>query len=112
MRIVTDQNANVIGRHDYLPFGEEIPGGWAGRSGQFGVRDSVSQRFTEQNRDFETGQDFFNARYFSGAMGRFTSPDPGNAGADLANPQSWNGYSYVWNNPLNASGSEWECIHT
>jgi hypothetical protein len=28
------------------------------------------------------------------------SPDPSNAGADPLNPQSWNGYSYVWNNPL------------
>ena len=28
------------------------------------------------------------------------SPDPGNAGADLYNPQSWNGYAYVMNSPL------------
>ena len=28
------------------------------------------------------------------------SPDPGNAGADLFNPQSWNGYAYVMNSPL------------
>ncbi|MGH9691919.1 MAG: hypothetical protein ACRD4C_12715, partial [Candidatus Acidiferrales bacterium] len=28
------------------------------------------------------------------------SPDPGNAGADPGNPQSWNMYSYVLNNPL------------
>jgi len=28
------------------------------------------------------------------------SPDPGNAGADPSNPQSWNMYSYVMNNPL------------
>jgi hypothetical protein len=32
--------------------------------------------------------------------GRFQSPDPANAGADPSNPQSWNGYSYVYNNPL------------
>ena len=29
-----------------------------------------------------------------------SSPDPENAGADSTNPQSWNGYSYVLNNPL------------
>ena len=34
------------------------------------------------------------------ALARFTSPDPANAGADLYNPQSWNGYAYVNNNPL------------
>ena len=33
-------------------------------------------------------------------MARFASVDPGSAGATLAKPQSWNGYSYVINNPL------------
>jgi hypothetical protein len=47
--------------------------------------------------------DFFNARYFGAAIGRFTSVDPENAGADLYNPQTWNGYGYVNNNPLNAT---------
>jgi len=59
-------------------------------------------KFTGQERDSETGLDYFQARYFGGALGRFTSPDPTNAGADLANPQSWNGYAYVMNNPLNS----------
>jgi RHS repeat-associated protein len=46
----------------------------------------------------------------SSPQGRFTSPDPFNVVLDsedrdefnsyLANPQSWNRYSYVWNNPL------------
>jgi hypothetical protein len=44
--------------------------------------------------------DFFHARYFGAALGRFTSPDPGNAGADITNPQSWNAYGYVLGNPL------------
>jgi 4-hydroxyproline epimerase len=38
-----------------------------------------------------TGIIFSTLRYFNGALGRFLSPDPGNAGADLLNPQSWNG---------------------
>ena len=37
---------------------------------------------------------------FQGAQGRFTSPDPGNAGAYRGNPQSWNGYAYVRNRAL------------
>jgi hypothetical protein len=44
--------------------------------------------------------DFFPARYYASAVGRFTSPDPMNLGADLLDPQTWNGYAYVRNNPL------------
>jgi RHS repeat-associated protein len=65
----------------------------------YGV-DTVRQKFTGQERDNESYLDFFQARYFSGIQGRFTSPDPGNAGADPSDPQSWNGYAYVSNNPL------------
>ncbi len=101
VRMVTDQNANVIARHDYLPFGEEIPGNVAGRSNQFGPGlDNVNQKFTGQERDTETNLDFFQARYYGSALGRFTSPDPGNAGAHLTDPQTWNAYAYVGNNPL------------
>jgi RHS repeat-associated protein len=99
-RMVTDQNANVVGRHDYLPFGEEIAANTGGRNSLFGTQDFVNQKFTGQERDSETGLDFFQARYFSGALGRFNSPDPGNAGANLFNPQSWNAYTYAFNNPL------------
>jgi RHS repeat-associated protein len=89
-----------VGRHDYVPFGEEIAANSGGRDSTFGTSDFVNQKFTGQERDAETGLDFFQARYFSAALGRFNSPDPGNAGANLFNPQSWNGYSYVNNNPL------------
>ncbi len=40
------------------------------------------------------------ARYYSSTQGRFTSVDPENAGGDITNPQSWNGYAYGSNNPL------------
>jgi hypothetical protein len=36
----------------------------------------------------------------SSALGRFTSLDPTLISADPANPQSWNRYAYVLNNPL------------
>ncbi len=55
-------------------------------------------RFTSKERDSETGLDYFGARYYSGAQGRFTGPDPGPY--DLKNPQSLNRYAYVINNPL------------
>ncbi|GEM_PF-6191744 len=92
----------MVARQDYLPFGEEIPAGYAGRSSSllFGASDGVEQKFTGQIRDSETGLDFFAARYYGSALGRFTSPDPANAGADATDPQSWNVYAYVRNNPL------------
>jgi RHS repeat-associated protein len=102
VRLVTDAAANVMGRHDYLPFGDEIPGGVAGRSSQFGPYvDNVNQKFTGQYRDSETSNDFFNARYFSAPLMRFLSADPaGLAAVDITDPQTWNQYAYVRGNPL------------
>jgi hypothetical protein len=37
---------------------------------------------------------------FGSGFGRFTSPDPILSSATLGEPQSWNRYSYVLNNPL------------
>jgi RHS repeat-associated protein len=64
---------------------------------------AVTLLFTGQEHDAETEFDFFQARYLSAAQQRFLSPDPFNAGADPLNPQSWNAYAYVNNNPLNAT---------
>ncbi len=98
-RLVTDDGGNVVSRHDFMPFGEEITG--MGRDGSWGLTtDAVTQKFTGQQRDEGQGADFFNARYMYSAIARFMSPDPLSAGADLYNPQSWNGYAYVGNDPL------------
>jgi len=97
---VTDGQHNVIARHDYAPFGQEIPAGVGGRTNFWAASDNINQKFTGQERDGETNLDFFQARYMSSGLGRFMSPDPGNAGADFTNPQSWNGYAYVLGNPL------------
>lgn len=57
--------------------------------------------FPGKERDTETGLDYFGARYFSGAMGRFTSPDSIQIKANrLQNPQRLNLYNYAVNNPL------------
>jgi RHS repeat-associated protein len=78
-RLVTDSSANVIARHDFLPFGQEIPGGDAGRTSQWDADDSVNQKFTGQEHDVETALDFFQARYHANQQGRFMSVDPGQA---------------------------------
>jgi RHS repeat-associated protein len=106
--MLTDGSGNVVARQDYLPFGEEIPAGYAGRSSSllFGASDDVEQKFTGQLRDSETGMDFFPARYYASAVGRFTSPEPMNLGADPTDPQTWNAYAYVEEQSAGAGGSD------
>jgi len=61
---------------------------------------AFAEQFAGKERDAETGLHHFGARYFSAAQGRFTSPDAPFLDQDPADPQSWNLYSYVRNNPL------------
>jgi len=88
-----------------MPFGQtiDVPS-TSPRSGAgcYTASDSgMRQKFTGKERDSETGLDFFGARYFSGAQGRFTSPDPlVLTGTRLVDPQGLNLYSYVRNRPL------------
>jgi RHS repeat-associated protein len=101
-RLVVNTYGNVE-RHDYQPFGSEILGseaGWRSSVSGYGIDSGIRQKFTGQERDTESTLDFLQARYLSSPQGRFTSADPGNAGANPADPQSWNGYAYVNNNPL------------
>jgi RHS repeat-associated protein len=96
--------SGVMARKDYLPFGEEIlvPQGSARAAvpGYSGSDFPMRHRFTGKERDAETGLDYFGARYMSSAQGRFTSPDKPFADQHPENPQSWNLYAYVRNNPL------------
>jgi RHS repeat-associated protein len=121
--MIFDQTGSVanVKRHDYLPFGEELIAGTGGRTAAQGYSgaDGVRQQFTDKERDFETGLDYFLARYYSSIQGRFMSPDefkggPRDAGvlgsgdpekqalvyAQITNPQSLNKYQYSLNNPL------------
>jgi RHS repeat-associated protein len=61
---------------------------------------AIGQQFTGMMHDFGTGMDYFYARYYSGAQGRFTSSDIPFIDQYPGNPQSWNLYGYVRNNPL------------
>ena len=54
----------VLRYHDYLPFGEE----WQPQT------PAVDKRlFTDQQRDIESGLDYFGARYYRPDLGRFTT---------------------------------------
>ncbi|MEZ5306395.1 MAG: RHS repeat-associated core domain-containing protein [Pyrinomonadaceae bacterium] len=102
-RILTDRDGNVGSRRDFLPYGAEITNtvntnrtstnGYAG--------DQVKQKFTGYSRNEETELDFTQARMFSYHLGRFTTVDEVTKDSDLNDPQSWDKYLYVRNNPLN-----------
>jgi RHS repeat-associated protein len=99
VRIVTDQAAQVVERHDYLPFGEEcVTGPCAANPG---VAAGQPRKFTGKERDAETGLDYFGARYYGSKIGRFTSVDPVYTwNENLSDPQRWNRHAYGRNNPL------------
>jgi RHS repeat-associated protein len=64
------------------------------------VMDLSRYHFTGKEIDGESGNDYFGARYYASTMGRFMSPDPSRLSIMPNNPQTWNRYSYVYNNPL------------
>jgi RHS repeat-associated protein len=71
--------------------------------------DATEHHYTQKERDAESGNDYFEARYYSSAMGRFMSPDNPKY-AEKTNPQSWNLYAYVDNNPhtrTDPTGTNW-----
>ena len=91
VRAVTDHNGGVVARYEYFPFGE-ADGTLAGRD---------PHRFASQERDAESGMDYFGARYYASRTGRFTTVDPlMNTSAALTDPQRWNRYTYSLNNPF------------
>ena len=99
-RIITNASGQVKERHDYLPFGDEIYS-FGGRTINLNYsEDKVRQKFTGYEKDTESGLDFAQARYYSNLMGRFTTPDIPFADQFVVNPQSWNLYTYVLNNPF------------
>jgi RHS repeat-associated protein len=68
-------------------------------------------RSTGKERDSESGNDYFGARYYASTMGRFLSPDWSAKVepvpyAKLENPQSLNLYGYVLNNPLGKADAD------
>jgi len=85
-----------------LPFGDDqITSG--------SCADSSPMHFTGKQRDTESGLDNFGVRYDSSALGRFMSPDNPKF-SEKADPQTWNLFSYVSNNPIarvDLTGDNW-----
>ena len=99
-RILTDENGATISRRDFHPFGEEVF--TSQRTHGLGYQpDDVRQKFTGYEKDDETGLDFAQARMYRSNLGRFSGPDDILKDSVANDPQSWNKYIYVRNNPLN-----------
>lgn len=73
--------------------------------------DATEHHFTGKERDTESGNDYFKARYFASTMGRFMSPD-WSAKVEpvpyskLGDPQTLNLYAYVRNNPMGVADAD------
>jgi RHS repeat-associated protein len=103
-RAVMNNNGSssaVIARHDYLPFGEEIGSGIGLRTSSQGYAASDTNRwkYGMLQRDAATGLDHTWFRKYESISGRWTSPDP--LHGSIADPQSFNGYNYTGNDPVN-----------
>jgi RHS repeat-associated protein len=92
VRLITGAAGAVEARKDFLPFGS----GWATTTST-AQGDRIG--FSGKERDSETSLEYSAARYLAANLGRFLSADS-SVFADPGNPQSWNVYSYSFNNPL------------
>jgi RHS repeat-associated protein len=124
VRMVTGEKAGgtapVLECYDYAPFGRMLNSGDNARNTgcyppapDTQLSSRLPQKFTGEERDPETRLDYFGARYLSAPEGRFLSADPPLIDQDPADPQSWNLYAYVRNNPLiyiDPNGQD--CIYT
>ncbi|MFY9607890.1 MAG: RHS repeat-associated core domain-containing protein [Blastocatellia bacterium] len=101
-RVVTKADGTVKARYDYLPFGEELGATIGQRTTGMGysLADSTKQKFTQKERDIESGLDYFGERYYSSAQGRFTTCDPLGMTIRPSDPQTMNRFVFVLNNPL------------
>jgi RHS repeat-associated protein len=93
----------VKSRTDYQAFGEEIQSGVGLRTSAKGFGGGISTRqgYGLTEKDDSTGLNHTWFRKNENRAGRWTSPDPYNGSMSLDNPQSFNRYSYVNNQPAN-----------
>jgi RHS repeat-associated protein len=116
VRMITDQSRKRIAVHDFSAFGVEQTDAaqeynrYAGAGGGGDFR-AEPMKFTGHERDQhgwlnvdnDDSLDYMHARYYDPNLGRFLSVDPTWASANVAKPQTWNRYSYVLNDPANAT---------
>jgi RHS repeat-associated protein len=95
LSVRTSANAagNSVRGYGSFPFGET----W------YETGTAQKWKFTTYENDSESGLNYANARFHSPRLGRFMSLDP--LAGNLRNPQSFNRYAYVRNNPISSTDS-------
>jgi RHS repeat-associated protein len=93
-QLMTDRDGDVVQRYGYSPFGRED---YKNNSLAF----SVSNRYTGQTLDEDTGLYYYGARYYDPELARFIQADSRIPSASLS--QAYNRYAYCYNNPLKLS---------
>jgi RHS repeat-associated protein len=90
-RVVWGTDGQIKKLYDYAPYGEEVGANYRGGDERYPTLvypraggQAVSMEFTGKERDAETGLDYMDFRYYGGAQGRFMSPDPLMASANVA----------------------------
>jgi RHS repeat-associated protein len=106
-RLVTGDSGVQLGLHTYYPFGAEL---------NLGTNEQPYElmKFTGQERDVLGNDphtlDDMHARYYSPTVGRFLSVDPViDTKVAMTNPQAWNRYTYVRNNPTSRIDPDGRC---
>jgi RHS repeat-associated protein len=91
---------NNVQKTKYYPFGEE----------RF-VTKNNRKKFGAYIRDEFSGLDYAEQRYYSSALGRFITPDPFEGSVRLGNPETWNRFAYVENDPINSTDPHGLYVH-
>jgi RHS repeat-associated protein len=102
-RVVMDSSGTVTSRHDYQAYGGEIGAGVGQRATaqKYGQGDSARQKYAGMEQDDGSSNSHTLWRKYDATSGRWTSPDPYNGSMTIADPQTFNRYSYVNNDPVN-----------
>lgn len=88
-RLITDSWGQKLQDYDYAPFG------LTARSSGSAVNGKL---FGGHEQDVDSGLVYMHARYYDASLGRFISPD--SLIPDPRNPQAFNRYAFVYNNPI------------
>jgi len=95
--VLTNQSGAVVEKTTYEPYGEVKTGGTKSKF-----------QYTGQEKDLETGLNYYDARYYDPHIQRFVQPD--SLLPDAYDPQQLNRYAYARNNPIRYNDPSGHCI--